>query len=109
METNPLAYVERYLLNGNINIPYGQLAWSYSSYALSKRDPEQWDVSSQRYLQQIKEMYDMSSFNADEHLELEQEFVSYRQSSKKQWVRSLNGAMQELPEMLWGGPDATCS
>lgn len=62
-------------------------------------------MPSQRYLQQIKEMYDISSFNADEHLELEQELVSYRQSSKKQWVRSLNGAMQELPEMLggWGG------
>lgn len=45
-------------------------------------------------------MYDMRSFNADEHLELEQEFVSCQQSSKKLWVRSLNSAMQELPGML---------
>lgn len=92
-------------MNGDTNTAYGQVARSYSSYALSKLVPEQWDVSIQRHSQQIKEMYDTSSFNADEHLELEEEFVSYWKSSK-QWVSSLScprclGEALMLPAPEW--------
>lgn len=73
--------------------------------ALPKHDLEQWDASTPRYWQQVKEMYDISSVNADGHFGLEQEFVSYHQPSEKQWRRSLNGTMQELPEMSLPAPE----
>lgn len=54
-------------------------------------------------------MYDLSYFNTDEYLWLEQEFVSCHQSAEKLWTRSMEGAMQELPERFWEDCDATCS
>lgn len=53
-------------------------------------------------------MYDRTYFNADDHLGLEQEFVSYHQSAEKLWMRNLEGAMGELPGMLWEDPEAPC-